>query len=125
MNPNTAMAIAGAIVGMVAAQSLGIFGGGVPSIASPGSVLLVLPAFLGVPALIIVGSFVVLFWLWNTHLFQGSSEVPRRTVVLLLITAGLSTVNFLLGWEFGVKYQGITYAMVCLTLSALLLLTCA
>ncbi len=119
------MVIASAIVGMVAAQSIGVFGGGVPSIASPASVLLVLPAFFGVPTLIIVAGFVVLFWLWNAYLFQGSSRVPSRTVALLVITAVFSTVNFVLAWEFGVKYQGFMYAIVSLTLSILLLLVCA
>lgn len=125
MNPRTATLIAGGLVGVVATQSLGSVGGGGPTIASPAPLPLILPIFLGVPVIVAVGGFMALFWLWSAQLFQGATEIPRRTAGLMFITAALSAINFALGWKHGVDYQGTTYVRVCLGLDVLLFVACA
>jgi len=125
MNPRMATLIAGGFVGVVAAQSLGMFGGGAPTIASPAPMLLILPIFFGVPEIMTLGGFVALFWLWSAQLFQRTAEIPRRAGVLLAALTVLSAIYFALGWQFGVRHQGTTYTRVCLGLSLMLSVICA
>lgn len=110
MKPKTATMIAGIVVGLVAAQSLGAFGGGSPTIISPVSMLLAVPAFLGLPLPIVATLFAGVFWLWCLHLFRGDPSVPKRTAVLLGITGALSILLFATGWRLGIQYQGLAHA---------------
>ena len=123
MNPRTATLAAGGAVGIVAMQSLGLFGGGAPcvltSVHASG-----FPAFMGLPPLLVVGLFVALFFVWRPSLFSGESRVPVRTLLLLVIVSVLSAVVFVTGWNYGIKYQGALYIQVCLVLSGLLMAAC-
>src|SRR5690606_3020912 len=119
MNPRTTTLVAGGVVGIVAMQSLGLFGSGAPTIASPASMLLVLPAFMGVPPLLVVMVLVGLFFVWRPSLFSGRPEIPVRTVILLIVATVLSAFVFVAGWEYGYKYQGPGYTQLCLVLSIL------
>jgi hypothetical protein len=96
-------------VGLIAAQSLGMFGGGAPTILSPVSILLAIPAFLGVPPPLVVLAFVGIFWLWYVQLFAGKVSIPKRTAVLLIVMGALSTVSFAIDWKAGIKYQGLAH----------------
>ena len=102
------------VVAALAAHSLGIAGDGVPSLTSTYPVPLVLPAFFGVPRLLIALAYGPCFALWSKRLFQGRPEIPRRSLVLLVISCLLSCIFFVAGWGFGVKYQGTTYVSWCL-----------
>src|SRR5690606_906687 len=119
MNPRTTTLVAGGVVSIIAMQSLGLFGGGAPTIASPASMLLVIPAFMGVPPLLVVMVLVGLFLVWRPSLFSGRPEIPVRTVVLLVVATVLSAFVFVAGWEYGYKYQGPGYTQLCLVLSIL------
>ena len=124
MNPRTATLIAGLVVALVAGQSLGRFGGGVPSIVAPASMLLVYPVFMGLPVAIVIGAFVACFWLWRPSLFAGEPRVPNRTIVLLAVATGASAFMFIMGWDYARKYQDYGYALFCLVASALMLVGC-
>ena len=124
MNPRTTTLVAGGVVGIVAMQSLGLFGSGAPTIASPASMLLVLPAFMGVPPLLVVMVLVGLFFVWRPSLFSGRPEIPVRTVILLIVATVLSAFVFVAGWEYGYKYQGPGYTQLCLVLSILMIASC-
>jgi phosphatidylserine synthase len=102
-----------------------IFGGGSPNIVAPYPILLVFLAFEGMPLPIVLAAFLAFFWLWSVQLFRGKPGVPRRTVILMVITAGLSIAYFVTSWDYGLRYQGMTYNVVCALASALLLVGCA
>jgi hypothetical protein len=124
MGPRTLTTIAGIAVGLIAAQSLGMFGGGAPTILSPVSIPLAIPAFLGVPPSLVVLAFVAIFWLWCAPLFAGKISVPKRTGVLLMVVGALSTIAFAIGWRFGMEYQGLAHIAVCILASAAMLAFC-
>lgn len=92
---------------------------------APGSVLLVIPVFLGVPVPVVLAVFLVLFLIWSGQLFRGRPGLPRRTVILLAITMGLSISYFVASWDYGLRYQGMTYNVVCALVSALFVVSCA
>jgi hypothetical protein len=125
MKPAVATVAAGLVVALVAAQSLGALGGSSPSVSSPASLILVFPVFLGLPVALVVICYVALFWLWSPSLFRGESTVPRRTIVLVGISAALSLASFGFGWHFGVQHQGVRYTFWCSLLSGFLFSACA
>jgi hypothetical protein len=125
MYPKIATTLAGLLVALAAAQSLGAFGGGSPTILSPVSVPLAIPALLGAPLPLVVLTFAGIFWLWCFQLFNGTPLVPRRTTLLLGVMAALSTASFAIGWDYGIRYQGLTYTITCVVASTAMLACCA
>lgn len=108
----------------MALQSLGLLGGGAPSVYSPASIVLVLPVFVGLPPFFVVALFVAAFLLWRPALFSGEARIPIRTFILLTVAAVLSAVVYASGWSYGIKYQGAFNTGVCLSLSVLFLVGC-
>jgi hypothetical protein len=109
----------------IAAHSLGVGGDGTPSIASPYPIPLVLPAFMGVPPIVVGVAVGLIFAAWSMQLVRRNVEIPRRSFVLFFAGVALSAFNFVMGWAHGVQYQGLPYALTCLAVSialALLLL---
>jgi hypothetical protein len=118
MNSLGALAVAALFLALVAAQALGLFGGGSPSILSPAPLLLAVPALMGVPVVLVVSAFVGLFCFWSPVLFRGEPSTPRRTIVLFVIVGILSAGSFAFGWHYGLQYQGLKYTATCAVLSA-------
>lgn len=118
MSPLRALTVAALFLALVVAQSVGLFGGGSPSIWSPAPFLLVVPAFMGVPALLVLFVFVAIFYFWSPALFHGEPSTPRRTIVLFVVFGILSAASFVVGWHAGIKYEGLTYTATCAVLSA-------
>jgi len=92
--------------------SVGLFLTGIPALLCPLPCLTVVPAFLlsGMHlehAAVVIP--VILFFAWNPSLFRGSSTIPKRTYVLLVIAAVISVIWFIAGWKDGLQYQGPTY----------------
>jgi hypothetical protein len=63
--------------------------------------------FLGLLALFLPS---VLFFVWHPALFKGSNLFPKRTYVLFIALVVLTAVWFIVGWRFGLRYQGAWYA---------------
>jgi hypothetical protein len=118
MNPLRALTVAALFLALIVAQALGLFGGGSPSIWSPVPFLLVVPAFMGVPALLVLFVFVATFCSWSPALFRGEPSTPRRTIVLYVVCGISSVASFVVGWRSGIEYEGLTYTVTCAVLSA-------
>lgn len=86
---------------------------GVPEVYSPFPLLVILPAFFGIPIpLIAIGS-AGLFGVSLLRHFQGTpAPRPNRglTVVLAMIT-GLTALSIIGGWSYGVEYQGANHTI--------------
>jgi hypothetical protein len=69
----------------------------------------------------------LLFFVWNPGLFRGKSKLPKRSLWLLAIATILSVVWFVIGWTYGLQYQGPRYVYeVCvLNIAGLGFLTAA
>jgi hypothetical protein len=97
------------VIAALAAHSLGVGGDAAPSLRSTYPTLLVLPALLGFPPLLVAAIFGACFALWSKQLFRGSAEIPQRSLVLFVVLGLLSILSFVAGWDFGVRYQGADY----------------
>jgi hypothetical protein len=114
----TVLALA-VMVATLAAHSLGLAGDATPSLSSTYPLLLIVPlGFLGVPTVLIALIFGACFILWSSQLFHGRFEIPRRSLVLFVISALLSCILFVVGWRFGLQYQGRSYVFWSATLAA-------
>lgn len=116
--------MSGAIVGLIAAQALGIFGGGAPTVISPGPVPLVVLVLLGLPISLVILAFVGWYLWWCPSLYSGLPRFPMRSIVLFVTLVVLSAAAFVGGWDYGVKYQGFNYTLTCLLISLLLAAAC-
>jgi hypothetical protein len=99
------------LVGALAAHSLGIAGDAMPSLSSTYPTPLVLPLFFGVPPVVIALAYSACFALWSKQLFHDRPEIPKRSIVMFVISCALSCFLFAVGWGFGVRYQGIHYVL--------------
>jgi len=118
MKPVHALAVAAVSLALVVAQALGVFGGGSPTILSPAPLLFVLPVFIGLPVLLILFLFLAIFCVWSPALLRGEVSTPRRTLVLYVVFAVLSTAWYVTGWHYGAQYEGLKYTVTCAVLSA-------
>jgi hypothetical protein len=124
----TATVVAGLFLAPVAAQSVGLLLAGMPVITAPASLVVILPLFSDVPLVVVLAVPPILFWAWAPHLFSGRHEVPKRTIWLFRILVTLSIAWFLVGWKYGLQYEGLgftvgtaTISLLCAALIALLL----
>lgn len=112
--------LAGLSLILLSAISLGLFCR-VPSILSPGPVLLVIPLMAWTPVLFIILIPAAFFWIWSAYLFYGVPKLPKRTKILGYVIAVLSLSYFASSWSYGVRYQGLLFTIVCAAISAALL----
>jgi hypothetical protein len=101
----------------IAAHSLGILGDGVPTLASPYPAPLTLLAFLGIPVTIAAAALGCLFFLASKRI---EAEVPRLgggAAIGLSAAVLASLANFVLGWSFGVRYQGVRFVAMSILIS--------
>ena len=125
MNPVRALAVAAISLALVVAQALGLFAGGSPSIWAPAQIFLVVPALMGVPAILVLLVFVGTFCAWSPALFRGESSTPRRTTVLFVVFGVLSAASYVSEWHYGIQYEGFRYTVTCAVLSAGLFSLCS
>jgi len=125
LNPPQALLLAAGLVALVVAQALGLFGGSSPSIWSPAPFLLVIPAFIGVPALLVLFLYVAIFFVWSPRLYRGEPRTPRRTLVLYVVCGILSAASFAEGWQSGIKYEGLAFTATCAAVSAFYFCICS
>jgi hypothetical protein len=58
------------------------------------------------------------FWAWSFQLFGGKAGVPKRTLVLHAVVAVLSVVWFVLGWRYGLQFEGTRFTLATAAISA-------
>src|SRR5712671_4239055 len=101
----------------VAAHSLGAFGDGTPTLATPYPVLLTSLGFLGVPVALIAAAIGCSFALVSWRLDRTAPRLGWRASVALSVVALVSIADFASGWAFGVRYEGLRYVVGCLGIS--------
>ena len=109
------------ILGVIAGHSLGIGGDGYPTLSSPYPVFLVVPAFLGVPAVLLAIGFGLVFAAWSIQLLRSEATIPRRSIILFVIATILSSLVYFSGWQYGLKYQGESYVFAALATSVIII----
>jgi hypothetical protein len=120
-----AVVFATAAVILIAAQSLGLFGGRTPTLISPASFPLIVPALLGVPPWLVAILWGVLFVAWQPALLEGAVKVPSRTVALWLAAALLSGAYFLVSWRAGLAFEGSLFTRLSLAADLVLFGVCS
>jgi hypothetical protein len=99
---------------------IGLSSVGVPTLLHPLPALTVLPILLmHLHPLIVLTLLVVLFFAWNAALFQGNTIVPKRSYIVFAVATVLSVPWFVLGWKFGLQYEGPHYTHQVCALNAL------
>lgn len=91
---------------------IGLLAAGSPTLLCPLPALTVIPTlFLSSRPLfrLVVLLPTVLFFAWNPGLFSGDARVSRRSYALFGTAVALSVVWFVIGWGYGVEYQGARY----------------
>jgi hypothetical protein len=125
MNAKSATLSAAVLLGAASVQAFGAFGGGSPTLASPGPLPTTLAAMLGAPwfviSLIVSGS----FCLWCKQLFMRQTTIPLRTWILFFGTTALTIAWYLAGWAYGLEWEGEFFTYGCAMISGLLFLACA
>jgi len=53
----------------------------------------------------------LLFFAWNPQLLRGQARTPRRTYVLVVLGVTLGTIDRIISWSYGVRWQGIEYTV--------------
>ena len=106
MKSETLTLVAG--LGLILPLPFLMFTKDMPSELYPLPVIVAIPALLGlryaaaaVPML--------LFFLWNPALFRGEAKVPKRSYALLVAATLLSVPWFVMGWKYGLEFQGGKY----------------
>jgi hypothetical protein len=120
-----AVSLATAVVVLIAAQSLGLFGGRTPTLISPASFPLIVPALLGVPPWLVAILWGASFVIWHPALLQGSPEVPSRTVALWLAAALLSGAYFVASWRAGRAFEGAVFTRLSLAADVVVFGVCS
>jgi hypothetical protein len=94
---------------------VGLFSSGVRTLYSPLPTLTIVPAFLlsrwNLQSLAVLAP-IALFFLWTPDLLLNQrSKVPTRTIALLVLLTGLTIVDFVFDWNYGVRYQGTNHTI--------------
>jgi hypothetical protein len=111
-------------VWLIAAQSLGLFGGGSPTLVSPAAFPLTALVLSGIPQWLASVLWGGLFLAWHPALLRGVAQIPARTVALWLVVAILSAAYFAAGWHAGVRYEGALFTWTTLILNIFLSILC-
>jgi len=115
--------LAGLLLALIAAQSLGLLIAetGEVTVFAPCSMLLVFLGGNGPPSWILIAAVPTLvFWVWSPGLFRGKATIPLRSILLLAISVVASIVWFVGSWRYGLKYEGLTYSISTALLSVIL-----
>jgi hypothetical protein len=98
--------------------TVGLFLTGVPTLLCPLPYLTVVPAFLLSGMHLersVIAIPMIFFFAWNPSLFLGGSAIPKRTYILFVIATVMSVIWFIVGWKYGLEYQGPAYThYICL-----------
>jgi len=107
--PLIATFIVGCSLCLVSFQALNT---GAPKPWAPLPLSLVIPLWLGTPGIFILSLGTLAMWAWNPKAFAGTSEIPKRSFILLLILTCLSVFQNIVSLPYGEKYQGEFHTIV-------------
>ncbi len=111
----TSVLLATAAVAVVAAQAVGLFGGGSQTWTLPSCFPFIILTLIGVPRWLIPLLWAVLFIVWDPTLLRAqAAEVPARTVALWLATSLMSVAYFVVSWRAGVWVEGLLFTATSL-----------
>jgi hypothetical protein len=122
--PLTSVLFTAAGVALIAAQSLGLFGGGSPTLASPASFPLTALAVVGLPQWLVAVLWGGAFLAWHPALLRGAAATPPRTLAVWLVTVILSGIYFAVGWRAGLRYEGLLFTCSTLVLDIVAFALC-
>jgi hypothetical protein len=107
---------------------------GSPSLLSPLSLVVAIPALLAFEALpgsgplrdaakLVLASALLptLFIIWSAPALRRGPRIPLRSTVLFVVLAALSGTWFVVLWDFGFRYQGRIHTVGVLVVSVVLL----
>lgn len=85
----------------------------VPSVSSPFALLTTLPAvWIFARAQPLASLPIVLGFLMSSpHLLRRTTVIPRRSAVTLFAFMVVNAAWFLLGWSYGIEYQGLSHVL--------------
>ena len=99
--------------------SVGTISGGIPSIFSPFSLMMAIPAifiygladilpqFLKfLPRILVCSIMPLLFIFWSIGLYSGTGKIPRRSSICFSVLMLLSCAYLAGNWRLGLEYQG-------------------
>ena len=82
---------------------------GPPTVITPYPLIVLITAFtVGYPAFVFPA---LLFLAWSHQLLRGDFNVPRRSVGLLSVLTILTPVHFVMGWSYGIRWDGLAYVL--------------
>ena len=107
-------------IALLIPAALGLYSSETPSIFGPLPLLTVGPIMLLKlrPSLVVVIPS-LLFFAGGWSLFRGDQTIPKRTIGLFLVLTVLDIIWFILGWNFGLRYQGPTYTHLTCAINAI------
>jgi hypothetical protein len=114
-----AQILAAVVVTAFVAHALGVLGDGTPTLRSPYPVILTLLAFLGIPPILLALCVGALFYLSTRRAaISVDPGFDWRARLALLLSILASAANFIVGWDYGIRYQGKTFVVSCICISA-------
>jgi hypothetical protein len=120
MPRNTTLAILALVIAVISGHSLGIAGDGYPTLRSPYPILLAIPLFLGVPAMLVAIAFGTAFMFWSRYLERSDTSIPHRSIILLVVTTIVSTLIYASVWEDAIQYPDETFVVEALVSSVVM-----
>ncbi len=101
--------------GLLLTAYAGLLLTGTPTLLCPLPFLTITPAF--ILSSLLAGQLTraavflppLLFLAWNPGLLRGQAQVPKRSLVLLMIATPLTVIWFVESWKYGLEYQGRHY----------------
>jgi hypothetical protein len=102
---------------------IGLFSSGGPTLYCPMPAMTVLPAFallsFGMRPFAAVLVPMVLFFLWNPGLVvHHQTNLPKRTIGVVVLLSVLTVVDFVLEWKLGLQYRGARHTVIIYGINA-------
>jgi hypothetical protein len=120
-----AMATATVVVILIAAQSMGLFGGGSPTLMLPSCFPFIVLTLMGTPRWLVPFIWGGLFVSWHPALLRGAPEVPARSTALWLAVALLSGAYFAVSLRAGLTFEGPLFVGMSFALDLVLFGVCS
>src|ERR1700693_4351975 len=91
------------LLSVVVAHARGVLGDGAPTLNSPWSLILTIPAFLGVPILLTALLFDVMFYFACRRLVSDKPHLPKITTLILALATIACAAYFIFSWSTSIE----------------------